>query len=616
MSGHVFRVWAPLRRRMVLHLVHPREARLEMHRLESGWFELFVEDAGHGTRYWFRPDDEKDLPDPASHFQPEGVHGPSEVVDHAAFGWKTPFWKAHPLREMVIYEVHIGTFTPEGTFEAAIARLPDLAELGVNTLELMPVSQFPGDRNWGYDGVQPYAPQNSYGGPEGLKRLVDACHAHGINVLLDVVYNHFGPEGNYVAEFGPYFTDTYKTPWGSAVNLDGAWCDGVREYLSGNILHWFEHYRLDGVRVDAIHAIYDRNGTHFWHYARARVLERQEALGRRFLMIAESDLNDPKVVRPAEAGGFGFDAQWLDDFHHTLYTLLDPRQRAHYQDFGDLEQLAKAYTDGYVHSGEYVSFRKRRHGASSAGIPGDRFIVFLNNHDQVGNRPGGERMSMLVDFERLKVGAAAILLAPYVPLLFMGEEYGEDNPFYFFSSMGEDALVDSIREGRRREFEDFNWGGGEPRDPFDRATFEASRLDWDKRNHGHHRGLLEWHKALLALRAALPALRFFRKESVRAQVVGRSGLAVYRRSEDERQEVAIVLNLSGDAMSLPLPGEREWILELDSTQGPWCTPDDLKPPAEIRPSREARLAPWSAQVYLRERRFDLSPASKEAAHVA
>lgn len=337
------------------------------------------------------------LLDPASHFQPEGVHGPSEVVDHDAFPWRTRAWAQRPFGEWAIYELHVGAFTPEGTFDAAIGRLDDLAELGINAIELMPVAQFPGARNWGYDGVYPFAVQNNYGGPEGLKRFVDACHSRNLAVVLDVVYNHWGPEGNYAARFAPYFTDAYRTPWGAAVNLDGPWSDGVRAFILDNMRHWFLDYRIDALRVDAIHAMYDQSAIHLWQEASARVQAMSREAGRPLRLIAESDLNAPRVVAGAAQGGYGFDAQWLDDFHHALYVVVHPEGKRHYPDFGDLRQLAKAYVEGFVHGGEWVDVRKRRHGDSSAGVPGDRFVAFNQNHDQVGNRVGGEGLPLLSD---------------------------------------------------------------------------------------------------------------------------------------------------------------------------------------------------------------------------
>ncbi|MBU1821504.1 MAG: malto-oligosyltrehalose trehalohydrolase, partial [Bacteroidetes bacterium] len=429
-----FTVWAPEKQSMTLHITAPHEQRVAMQKDDMGYFNVLVKGVQPGTRYFFAPNGEKEFPDPASHYQPEGVHGPSEVVDHAAFAWQDKDWRGLPFKDLILYEIHIGTFTSEGTCEAIIPCLDELAATGINAIELMPVSQFAGGRNWGYDGVYPYAVQNSYGGPEGLKKLVDACHSRGIAVFMDVLYNHIGPEGNYFGQYGPYFTDKYSTPWGTAINFDGEWSDGVREYFATNVIHWFDTYHIDGLRLDAVHTIYDTGAVSFWELTRQRIELLQQKIGRTFYLVAESDLNSPRVVKSPEVGGMGFEAQWLDDFHHALYVLLDEKGQERYADFGQMEQLAKAYTDGFVHSGEYVKFRKRKHGASSVGIPGEKFVVFNQNHDQIGNRVGGERLSVLVDFERQKLAAAAVLLSPYVPMLFMGEEYAENTPFFYFVS--------------------------------------------------------------------------------------------------------------------------------------------------------------------------------------
>jgi maltooligosyltrehalose trehalohydrolase len=439
-----FRVWAPERRAMTLVLVPgqsiPRaegERRLPMTRDEHGYWEVETDDAGGGTQYFFAPDDSEEVyPDPASNYQPEGVYGPSEVVDHGAFSWNDGDWRGLPFEELIFYEVHVGTFTAGGTFASAIERLDDLVELGVNAIELMPVAQWSGDRNWGYDGVFLYAVQNTYGGPEGMKRLVDACHRRGIAVFLDVVYNHIGREGNCLEQYGPYFTDKYQTPWGKAMNFDGAWSDGVRDLVTENVLYWAEQYHLDGLRLDAIHEMYDRNAVTIWDRLYEAVKGWQRRAGRRLWLVAESDGNDPRVVRPPGTGGRGFDGQWLDDFHHALYVFLDPKGWRYYRDFGTIDQLAKAFSEGFVHSGEYVKFRHRVHGASSAGISGDHFVVFNQNHDLPGNRPGGERLSVLTDVASLKLAAAALLLSPYVPMLFMGEEYGRKRPFISFRITG------------------------------------------------------------------------------------------------------------------------------------------------------------------------------------
>src|SRR5690606_29059914 len=415
-------------------------------------------------------------------------------------------WKGIPFADLVLYELHVGTFTEPGTFEAIIPRLKELAETGINAIELMPVSQFPGHRNWGYDGVYPYAVQNSYGGPNGLKKLVNACHHRGIAVFLDVVCNHLGPEGNYFGKFGPYFTEKYTTPWGSAINFDGKWSDGVREYFANNALHWFEHYHIDGLRCDAVHETYDMGAVNFWELTHDKVKALGQRLGRHLHLVAESDLNSPRVVMPPEVGGWGFAAQWLDDFHHSSYVLLDKSGKSRYGDFGRMDQLAKAIKEGFVHSGEYVNFRKRKHGASSAGLPGDKFVAFHQNHDQVGNRAGGERLGMLVGFERVKLAAALLMLSPYVPMLFMGEEYGDPSPFFYFVSHSDPELIQAVREGRKKEFAAYH-GNAELRDPQEEETFRESILQWKLRMRGKHSVLRNWYATLITLRKTLPALR-------------------------------------------------------------------------------------------------------------
>ncbi|HEY1021688.1 MAG TPA: alpha-amylase family glycosyl hydrolase, partial [Flavisolibacter sp.] len=381
-----FRVWAPEKKTMHLHVVAPYDKIFPMQKDEWGFFTVTVENPGATLRYYYQLEEGQEYPDPASQFQPEGVHGPSETVDHDAFVWQDSAWKGQPLEETILYELHVGTYTPEGTFEAIIPRLDALKETGINAIELMPVAQFPGSRNWGYDGVYPYAVQDSYGGPEGLKKLVNACHQKGIAVWLDVVYNHIGPEGAYLSPYGPYFTNTYCTPWGDAINFDGEWSDGVRDYFSVNALYWFEQFHIDGLRCDAVHTVFDNGAVHFWQLTSEKVAALEQKLGRTLHLVAESDLNSPKVIKSPKEGGYGFDGQWLDDFHHALYVKLNPADKDRYYDFGTMAQVVKAYNEGFVHSGEWVKFRKRKHGASSKGIPGNRFVAFNLNHDQVGNR--------------------------------------------------------------------------------------------------------------------------------------------------------------------------------------------------------------------------------------
>ncbi|CCH54991.1 maltooligosyltrehalose trehalohydrolase [Fibrisoma limi BUZ 3] len=595
-----FTVWAPEKKSITLHIVQPAERTIPMQAEAFGYFSVDVEDVQPGTRYFFRPDGQPDTPDPTSNYQPEGVHGPSAVVDHGAYAWQDANWRGLPFKDLVLYELHVGTFTEEGTFDAIIPRLDDLLDVGINAIELMPVAQFPGNRNWGYDGVYPYAVQNSYGGPEGLKRLVDACHQRGMAVFLDVVYNHLGPEGNYFSRFGPYFTSQYCTPWGDALNFDGDWSDGVREFFAGNARYWFDTYHVDGLRFDAIHTVFDSGAVPFWELVNREVRQLEQQLGRTLHMTAESDLNSPRVIRPAEVGGFGFSAQWLDDFHHSLYVLLDEKGRERYGDFGRMEQLTKAYTDGFVHSGEYVKFRKRRYGASSAGIPGDRFIAFNQNHDQVGNRVKGERLSVLVDFDRLKVAAAALMVSPYVPLLFMGEEYGEDAPFYYFVSHSEEELIKAVQEGRKEEFKAFQWDV-EPPDPQAEETFRGSRLHWNKRTQGKYRLLLEWNKTLIQLRRTHPALQSVNKTTVRAYPLAQAGFVLVRQQEDGLRQLICLFNLSDESLVYHMPPVNErWHKTLDSTEEKWQPhPTSTKQAVteSVQGGETVSLPPFSVLLY-------------------
>jgi maltooligosyltrehalose trehalohydrolase len=419
-----FHVWAPLAQKVEVHVVFPEERIIPLDRSEEGYHHARAEGVEPGHRYLYRLDDREERPDPASRFQPLGVHHASQVTD-PRFPWSDNCWFGIPLRDYIIYELHVGTFTEEGTFEAIEAHLDYLKNLGITAIELMPVAQFPGDRNWGYDGTYPFAAQNSYGGPDALKRLVDLCHTKGLAVILDVVYNHLGPEGNYLRSFGPYFTDRYGTPWGEAVNFDGPHSDHVRRFFIENALYWLTEFHMDALRIDAVHAILDFSSRPFLEELGLAVREAARRVNRQLFLMPESALNDSRIIRSREMGGFGLDAQWNDDFHHALHALLTEERFGYYEDFGRFRDLVAAYRDGFVYSGQYSSYRKRRHGRSSRDIPSQRFIVFSQNHDQVGNRMQGERLSELVPFEALKLAAGTVLLSPFIPLLFMGEEYGE-----------------------------------------------------------------------------------------------------------------------------------------------------------------------------------------------
>jgi maltooligosyltrehalose trehalohydrolase len=468
-----------------------------------------------GRRYAFRLDDGPERPDPCSLWQPEGVHGPSAVVRPDRFSWSDGGWKGVRREDLVFYELHVGTFSPAGTFEGVIPRLRDLRELGITAVEIMPVGQFPGTRNWGYDGVLPYAAQNSYGGPQGLHRLVDACHAEGLAIFLDVVYNHFGPEGNYRGEFGRYFNDRYKTPWGAAVNYDDRDCDAVRDDVLDNVRMWLEEFHFDGLRLDAVHAIFDMGARHILRAIEETAEESGARRGWPAIVVAESDLNDPRLLDSRERGGYALAAQWADDFHHAAHAWLTGERAGYYADFGEPAQLAKALEQPFVYAGDYSHFRGRKHGAPPEGLSGDRFIVCLQNHDQVGNRARGDRLSSLLGAPaKERLAAGLLLLSPYLPLLFMGEEYGEKNPFPFFCSFGDPALVEAVREGRKREFDAFSWQGQVP-DPQSEATFASARLSWSWPENTPRAGLRRLYRDLLTARREWPALRDFKTRSAR-----------------------------------------------------------------------------------------------------
>ncbi|MFQ5925928.1 MAG: malto-oligosyltrehalose trehalohydrolase [Terriglobia bacterium] len=582
-----FLVWAPRAEQVEVRIVAPREQskKIKMERQERGYHQAFLEGVEPGTLYFYSLNGTKERPDPASRFQPQGVHGPSQVADPSAFPWEDQNWTGRPLEDFIFYELHVGTFTPEGTFDALSPCLDELKELGVTAVELMPVAQFPGNRNWGYDGVYPYAVQNSYGGPEGLKRLVNACHRRGLAVTLDVVNNHLGPEGNYLADFGPYFTDAYQTPWGGALNFDGPESDEVRRFFIENALYWVREFHIDALRLDAVHAIVDSSAETFLEELGARVHKEGVRLRRRVYLIPESARNDARLVQPRAAGGYGLDAQWNDDFHHALHALLTQERTGYYQDFGELRHLVKAFREGYVYSGEYSAFRRRRHGNSSRLIPAQQFVVCAQNHDQVGNHRLGERLSQLCSFEVLKLAAGVVLLSPFLPLLFMGEEYGETAPFPYFVSHADPNLIEAVRKGRREEFAGFGWTGTLP-DPQDEATFFRAKLQRERRRQGHQRVLLEFYQELLRLRKQLPALARLSKEEMEVVGVEQEKTLLVRRGCGDAQTFA-VFNFSDAQVSpaLPVPLGR-WRKQLDSAEERWCgsgsaIPDALNSAGEV-----------------------------------
>jgi maltooligosyltrehalose trehalohydrolase len=490
-----FRVWAPERSEPIRLKLGERT--IEMHR-DGDWYAAIVPDLQSPTDYSFIVEG-TEVPDPRSMFQPNGVHGTSRTIDHGTFAWTDSGWKGFDLSKAILYELHIGTFTPEGTFEAAAEKLGHIVDLGATVIELMPVAEFAGKRGWGYDSVDLFAVHHSYGGPEGLKRLVNACHENGLGVVMDVVYNHLGPAGNYLARFGPYFTDRYTTPWGAAVNLDGPHSYEVRKFFIDNALMWLEDYHCDGLRLDAVHAFYDRSAVHFLEELNLRVEELESEIDRKLHVIAESDLNDPRLIWERGRGGYGLDAVWSDDFHHSLHSLLTGETKGYYQDFGSVSDVAQALKHAYVYDGRFSNYRRRTHGRPIETTDGGMFLAYLQTHDQVGNRAKGERSSALMNVEQLKIGAALVLTSPFVPMIFQGEEWGASTPFMYFTDHDEE-LGKLVSEGRRREFASFGWSPDDVPDPQAIDTFERSKLNWGDITRPPHAELLQWHKDLISLR--------------------------------------------------------------------------------------------------------------------
>ena len=593
-----FLVWAPLVPKVDVHVVSPEERIFPLARDSQGYHQATVDGVEPGYRYFYRLDSERERPDPASRFQPQGVHGSSEVVA-SYFPWRDRGWTGLPLEEYIIYELHVGTFTEEGTFEAVIPHLDGLKELGVTAVELMPVAQFPGNRNWGYDGVYPFAVQGSYGGPLGLRRLVSACHQRGLALILDVVYNHLGPEGNYLADFGPYFTERYQTPWGAALNFDGPHSDEVRRFFIENAIYWLTEFHIDALRLDALHAILDISPYPFIEELAVGFHEQVEKLKHRAYLIGESAANDARLIRAPEQGGYGLDAQWNDDFHHALHVLLAGEQNGYYRDFGGLEHLVKAFQEGFVYSGQYSQYRKRRHGITSRDIPAQRFVVFAQNHDQVGNRTKSQRLSQLVPFDGLKLAAGVVLLSPFLPLLFMGEEYGEEAPFAYFVSHSEPALIEAVRRGRREDFASFEWTGEMP-DPQDEATFLSARLNHRLRGEGQHQILAEFYRELIRLRRETPALARLSKDTMTVRGFEDRLLLIQRWSEGS--QAVLVFNLSQDQSLVTIPmTPGRWRKKLDSAGERWggkgsTIPEQL----DIKMEVTLTLSPWAFVLFLKE----------------
>jgi len=595
-----FCVWAPSLEKLSLRIVSPLSRLTALSKDEGGYWSIILEDIEPGARYFYHFN-EKDFPDPASFYQPEDVFGASCLVDHGAFAWKSQNGKGMALEEMIIYEVHVGTFTPEGNFTGVISKLNYLKELGITAIEIMPIAQFPGERNWGYDGVFPFAVQHSYGGPEDFKALVDAAHALKIAVVLDVVYNHLGPEGNVLGNFMPCFSEKYKTPWGQAINFDDEYSYGVRNFFIFNALYWFECFRVDALRLDAIHGIYDRSAKHFLAELSQEVDKLSLQQNKKFYLIAESDLNDARVILPRTEGGHGLDAQWSDDFHHCIHTLLTNETQGYYADFGQLSGLAKAFKSGFVYTWDYSRFRKRYHGSAlNAPLHASQLVVFSQNHDQVGNRQCGERLPALVSFEALKLAAATVMFSPFIPLLFMGEEYGEESPFLYFMSFFDKGLVEAVRQGRKYEFKAFGWRGVGI-DPYEPETFRRCKLCWEELNVPVHKTLQLFYQHIITMRKNTPALLcrpsqdFLEIKALEEKKM----LKVTRRHKEN--EIKIFLNFNRSANTFPWNRPNEsWKLILDTSDHRWLGPGQSLPD-QLEGEENISINPLSCVCYERNR---------------
>ncbi len=567
----LFRVWAPYARTVEVDIA---DHRTPMRKEERGWWSVEIPDAGPGTYYAFSVDHSELLPDPRSPWQPDGIHGRSRVVDHETFAWTDAEWAPPSLGEAIIYELHVGTFTSAGTFDAAIAQLDHLIDLGVTHVELLPVNEFSGSRGWGYDGVDLYAPHHAYGGPEGLKRWVNACHERGLAVLLDVVYNHLGPVGNYLSRFGPYFTNRYGTPWGEALNFDGPDSDEVRAFMIDNALMWLRDYHFDGLRLDAVHAILDTSAVHFLEQLSERVDQLATELKRPLNLIAESDLNNPRLLWPRNSGGCGMDAQWSDDFHHALHALLTGEREGYYADFGAIAHIAKALKHAYVFDGRYSDHRRRTHGRPIGDLSGHCFLGYLQNHDQIGNRARGDRIGHQISLAQAKIGATLVLTAPFVPMLFQGEEWAASSPFQYFTDHHDPQLAKAVREGRRSEFAAFGWNPKDIPDPQSEQTFQRSKLNWDERRDGAHAEMLDWYRQLIALRRSCPDLSDGRLDRLDVKYDEQAGwMAVIRGG------VTVLCNLANapQSISRSVAGAGEPILKSDPTIAVTDQHTDLTP---------------------------------------
>ena len=607
-GGTCFRVWAPRAKQLALVLDPGEGAQvIPLEVDEEGFAVHEAADVAPGRDYVFRLEEGVDRPDPAALWLPYGVAGPSRVFDTRAHEWSDDGWQGHSLDQLIVYELHIGVYTHGGDLDALCASLPYLRELGVTAVQLMPVAEFPGERNWGYDGVFPCAVSRIYGGPAALQRFVDAAHREGLAVFLDAVYNHLGPEGNAFGEFGPYFNDQHHTPWGAALNFDGPDCDPVRALVLQSALQWFHDFHIDGLRLDAVHGIFDFSARHVLEELAEMAAAAGNAAGRPFHLVAESDLNAPRVVESREIGGWGLAAQWNDDFHHAQHVAVTGERQGYLADYEGLADLVKAVREGFVYDGRKSKFRRRRHGRSSRHLPADRFVAFTENHDTVGNASHGERVAARLDPRQQKVQAMLLLLGPNVPLLFMGQEYGETAPFEFFVDLSDDGLMNQVREGRQREAEFFGGRDALP-DPGDPATFTSCFLDAELRERAPHAQLFAFYRALLRLRRERPGLQSSGEAGSRVDADPAAGWLRFTR-EGSSESYAIILNFARDSSDIPVElsegrWRREFWSEAPEFGGTASSGEGL--PEEIESTRDSasaetlRLPAWSGALYRRD----------------
>lgn len=571
-TAYTASVWSPKAEKIQM-IIKGKPHPIDLEKDSYGYWQKEISELKEGDKYMFKLDGDKEIPDPSSLYQPGGVHSWSSVVDHSAYDWSGDNWQPPSMSDMVIYELHVGTFTPEGTFSAIIEKLDHLRDLGVNAIEIMPIAQFPGSRNWGYDGVYPFAVQESYGSVTDLKRLVEKCHQFGIAVILDVVYNHMGPEGNYLSLFGPYFTEKYNTPWGAALNFDDSYSDHVRNFFLQNAIMWLKDYHIDGLRLDAVHAIMDIGPTHFLKELSQKVDELEKETGRQYVLIAESDLNDVKLISDYDGGGYGLEGQWADDFHHAVHTLITGEGGGYYEDYGNLDHIAKSFQQGLIYDGIYSQHRKKKVGTDPSNNGKHQFVVCIQNHDQVGNRMLGDRLSQLVSLEKYKLAAGIMLISPFTPMLFMGEEYAEDQPFQYFVSHGDPDLVKAVQEGRKREFNSFKWEGEVP-DPQSEATFNNSKLNWDFGNNKEKTTVFTFYKYLISLRKE-GLLSSFRSDYFSiSKDEDKNVLSVVAQKGGE--EILAIMNFNATEQEVRIPAKNnEWNKLLASSDTRWQGPRDL-----------------------------------------